>query len=148
MAHLKSALKDIIPAIHHTHSVTEIFKLIGIRDKNARPLIAFTLSLLQHDFSKPAESNLIEMVLQYLGIPESSDSTSWSNIMLIDNDEDFSLLLPIISGLSRDSVERCLPRIIHFYGDDSDGLETIFTRIIKARPPPLSKTDLFVALHR
>ncbi|KAJ1402692.1 Symplekin tight junction protein C terminal-domain-containing protein [Ochromonadaceae sp. CCMP2298] len=59
---------------------------------------------------------------------------------------DFRLMLPLISGLPASEVEASLPAIIRQL--DPEALKVVFSRITKARPPPLTKAALLVALHR
>mmetsp|Transcript_685 Transcript_685/g.970 ORF Transcript_685/g.970 Transcript_685/m.970 type:complete len:745 (+) Transcript_685:1111-3345(+) len=83
---------------------------------------------------------------------------------------DFRLMLPLVGGFSANTIVAHLPRMIKVLGkmtttatggaavastasaaDETDGvggLRSVFNRICKVRPPPLSKSALLVALHR
>lgn len=81
---------------------------------------------------------------------------------------ELQLMLPLIGGMSTEQVLYNLPSIIaicsNSTGSDSNSssdsnlvssslssccsLKTVFSRITKARPPPLTKIALLVALHR
>ena len=68
----------------------------------------------------------------------------------LQNTANFTLMLPLVGGMNGKEIERCLPRIIALYTDSGnpDALKVTFTRITRARPPPLTKSSLLVALHR
>ncbi len=75
----------------------------------------------------------------------SSSAVTISNVTEIDA---FKLMLPLIGGISTSEVEAVLPRIVGLFEEDLESLNKIFARITKARPPPLTKAVLLVALHR
>jgi hypothetical protein len=58
------------------------------------------------------------------------------------------LLIPLVNGLSGSEVEQLLPFMIRAVGHNVDAVKAAFDRIIKARPPPMSRAALLVALHR
>jgi hypothetical protein len=66
----------------------------------------------------------------------------------ITDPADFRLLLPLISGLPAAEVEASLPSIIKHLSEEPEALKMVFSRITKARPPPLTKAALLCALHR
>jgi hypothetical protein len=152
---IKTSLKAIIPAIQRiladldpdpAHEIFDLMKTVN--DLRTRPLMAYILHLLHTDVSQPAKAHLIESVYNYVSGAELSIQQGFLPIDSIQKDDDFKLFLPLISGLSADLIEKCLPRIIRIHGEDIEGLESVFNRIIKARPPPMTKSNLLVALHR
>jgi hypothetical protein len=66
----------------------------------------------------------------------------------IADPQDFKLMLHLVSGMQGADIDRNLPRMISCYAEDAEGLKTVFSRITKARPPPMTKADLLSALHR
>jgi hypothetical protein len=66
----------------------------------------------------------------------------------IADPQDFKLMLHLVSGMQGADIDRSLPRMISCYAEDAEGLKTVFSRITKARPPPMTKADLLSALHR
>ena len=167
----KEELRVIIPAILPSHPDIQIFEVISeVNDLQAKILIAYILGLLHTDYSRPAKPALIEKVYLFAGgvVPEkpepaneqltdvttttpASGSTSFvSNITLneIKEEQNFRMFIPLIGGLPGAAIESALPRIIGLFSEDMEGLEGVFLRIIKARPPPMTKANLMIALHR
>lgn len=78
---------------------------------------------------------------------EPAETSSLTMRDLQDTDA-FTLMLPLIGGMSSAEVEAVLPRIVGLFEDNAKGLKEVFGRITRARPPPLSKAALLVALHK
>jgi hypothetical protein len=80
----------------------------------------------------------------------------------IDNTDDFRLMLTVIGGLSTNEIIENLLRIVQTFLNTSTNntkknvdnsvnlneLKIVFEKITKARPPPLSKLNLLIALHK
>ena len=77
---------------------------------------------------------------------ESIANTSFS-LEKVD-DRDARLMTVLIAGWSPSEIEMNLPRILRIFSDDLESLKIVLLRIIRARPPPLTKATLLSALHR
>ena len=171
---LLSEIAYIVPALNQKVAPVAIVSVLGAglsshsNVHGAKAFFSFVLSSILQDYSSPPNSQLIQTVVSILNLP-SHENTSY----LVDwdavGDVDFKLLLPLIGGFSTADVEACLPRIIRAFvgvnagaetaaeahGDHQAGrvfvsetLKSIFARIYKVRPPPMTKTALLVFLHR
>ena len=69
-------------------------------------------------------------------------------LLLKNNSLLYQLLLPGIASFNTLEIEINLPFIILFYSNNLELLKDIFVRITKCRPPPLTKANLLVYLHR
>lgn len=83
---------------------------------------------------------------------EVTSTTEDSNASLAldyNNDAVIRLLVPVLGGLPGSEVEAMLPYLVRAHRDDVEvGLRRAFDRILKARPPPVSRSALLVGLHR
>lgn len=79
--------------------------------------------------------------------PTSSSTPTWSITQLTD-DLHVKLALTVAGGLPSSVLEEALPRVLTVYGENPDGLRSVFTRITKCRPPAMTKANLLTALHR
>jgi hypothetical protein len=165
---VKDVLKPTIPAVLRAHRDADLLALFthcrssggGVTDAHTRSLLSELLALLQSDFSQPAKPQVIETVYHLVtaaGTHKSTTMTSGTTTLAalaslplasLPSDEDFKLFAPLISGLSNSVIELSLPRFIRLFADDMDSLEIIFGRILRARPPPMTKAGLLIALHR
>jgi len=70
----------------------------------------------------------------------------------IETNLEIKFLCVISGGLSKDEIQELLPRMVRELGSvKGKGLEMLrkaFARMVQARPPPLSQSDLLIALHR
>ena len=167
---LLNKISYIVPALNQKVSSATIVSVLGAGLSSqsnvdmAKAFFSFVLSSILQDYSSPPNSQLFQAVVSILDLP-AHENTSY----LVDwdavSDVDFKLLMPLIGGCSTADVEVCLSRIIRAYigvgagtevateahGDstgklfESETLKSIFARIYKVRPPPMTKTAL---LHR
>jgi hypothetical protein len=56
-----------------------------------------------------------------------------------------SLLVPVVGGFSAAMVEEYLPRLINL---GTEATEEVVRRLIRVRPPPISRAGILCALHR
>eukprot|EP00981_Chlorochromonas_danica_P015274 scaffold11522_cov239-Ochromonas_danica.AAC.1 len=165
---IRHDLRSIIPAYlsHHAtsrHQVindqssipdVEIFRALhSVQDTAARPLLTYALQLILHDHHQPPKTALMDLVLGYLrkedsGLQALESSQSSALLTSITDDANFAMAMTIIGGLPAAAIEAALPRIIALYADDGEGLKVVFSRITKARPPPITKSVLLIHLHR
>lgn len=147
-------------------------------DSSTRPLLAYALGVLLYDMTVPPTQGLMEKVRAFtarlrisrqleegdqigandtgIGAEESKGDTEMEvekeaaepSLLDTPDEEDFKLVLPLLGGLSGQVVERSLPRIISLYAEQPSELKVHLDRITKARPPPMTKAALLVALHR
>lgn len=172
---LRAELRNILPAISQSSTYESVFDTLSSRcDRPTWPFLEYALNLLLADLTVPASLTLIQRVRAFVlhtesvaqiafdgeeghsGASEEKQSmqveelTSSTGVTISDvTDIDaFKLMLPLIGGISTAEVEAVLPRIVGLHEEDLEGLGKIFARITKARPPPLTKAALLVALHR
>lgn len=167
---LRSELRNILPAISQGHPLESIFDTLALRcDRACWPLVEYALTVLLADLAVPASLALIQKVRRFAlsegasEIEQGEDggaaqetkemqvddaAGSATGIRDIVDTDAFRLTLPLIGGVATAEVEAVLPRIVGLYEEDTEGLKKIFARITKARPPPLTKSALLVALHR
>ena len=173
---LRAELRNILPAISQSNTYESIFDTLAQRcDRLTWPLLEYSLNLLLSDLTVPASLTLIQRVRAFVlpthtaaeisqndeegqsgGAMEEKESmlveelTSSTDVTISDVTEidAFKLMLPLIGGISTSEVEAVLPRVVGLFEEDLEGLNKIFARITKARPPPLTKAALLVALHR
>jgi hypothetical protein len=126
------------------------------------PLFETVLSLLLNDFQMPASAKMIAAVLEFIEmnprhIAPDSSVVAWTGtadymIEGVDcrNPGAVRLLVPLLGGFNTENAEKIVPFLVRSLADDGDNeaLKTAFKRLIKARPPPLTKSALLVALHR
>jgi hypothetical protein len=169
---LRADVSTIIPAI--VASVEPHLAFTFIDDISCDTAVMYnlmeqTLSLLQQDMQMPASGAMIMAVDDYirrnaafLSDPEDKlelfDSTApldtAGNSMWVRDGVDLRqgravrLMIPIISGLSGAEVEALLPFIIRAVGHSLETVKHAFDRIIKARPPPLTRAVLLTTIHR
>lgn len=162
-------MRNILPAISQGNSLESIFDTLARRcDRPCWPLVEYALNLLLADLAVPASLTLIQKVRRFVlheTAPEGEsaqdgsaaeeskdmqveDAASTTSIQDVVDTDAFKLMLPLIGGVATAEVEAVLPRIVGLYEEDAEGLKKIFARITKARPPPLTKSALLVALHR
>lgn len=153
---LKAELKNVIPVIAKKKNVEEVFNLLARSDPCARPIVEHCLALLHSDIHMPATPKMIIAVKSYIATYTKDASseitltdTSMANISVASNLE---LILPILGGLLPADIELILPTVISkLQGEtppNTDGLKHVFSKIIQARPPPLTKSALILLLHR
>lgn len=168
---LRSELRNVLPAISQGNSLESIFDVLARRcDRPCWPLMEYALNLLLADLAVPASLTLIQKVRRFVlhdsaletagdgaedsGAAEETkemqvdDAPSTVSIQDIADTDAFKLMLPLVGGVATAEVEAVLPRIVGLFEEDAEGLKKIFARITKARPPPLTKSALLVALHR
>jgi hypothetical protein len=80
--------------------------------------------------------------------PTPASTTSVTTLDGLHDPADFRLVMPLLGGLQGAEIEAALPRIVGMYAEDKESLKIAFGRITKARPPPMSKVALLLALHR
>jgi hypothetical protein len=140
-------LKLVIPAIRARHGDVAIIScLVQVKDKYMKGFIAETVNSMimsSADQYLSPKSEVIALLENYVGI-WYKDKVS---IPLL-SDEDIVLFFPVVAGLSSDCIVNILPRIIKLLADDLDQLKQIFSKILNSRPPPLSKVQLLINLHR
>lgn len=144
---VQSEMKVVIPALltRGEKDINLLEVICRVKVASCKPLLQQVLYLFNSDLHLPARNDVIEYLCKFLSITFVSDTLlEISDIPT----EDFRLFLPVISGLSTATVTSILPRILKVYGEDTEELKTIFTRITKARPPPITKSALLVLLHR
>ena len=159
---LRSELKNVIPLIAKKKSIDEVFNLLAQSDPCARLMVEHCLALLHSDIHMPATPKMIMAVKSYISnycntnVDDGGEmkeiiltDTSMSNISIMDNIE---LILPILGGLLPGDIELILPTVISkLLGETTpnvEGLKNVFSKIIQARPPPLTKSALILLLHR
>jgi hypothetical protein len=174
---LKTELRNILPAIVQSKGADSVFDALSTnQDAAVRPLLEVALHALLHDFTVPPTPALIQKVRDFAlrvadkpteaaaldemetsGADEhketegmdvaASDATAPVMQDLADV-ESFRLMLPLVGGIRGTEFEACLPRIIALHAEDAEALKNVFSRVTKARPPPMTKSALLVALHR
>jgi hypothetical protein len=174
---LKAELRNILPAIVQSKSADSVFDALSAnQNASVRPLLEVALHALLADFTVPPAPALIQKVrafavrvqskpvdaaaedqLETSGAEEQKDTESMDVVAsestapvmqdLVD-EESFRLMLPLVGGMSGSEFEACLPRIIALHAEDAEALKNVFGRVTKARPPPMTKSALLVALHR
>eukprot|EP01036_Dinobryon_divergens_P036152 gene36152-47001_t len=167
---LLNEISYIVPALNQKVSSATI--VAGLSSQSnvdvAKAFFSFVLSSILQDYSSPPNSHLIQAVVSILDLPGYENTSYLVDWDAVSDDVDFKLLMPLIGGCSTADVEVCLPRIIRAYigvgagtetaaeahGDStgklfvSETLKSIFARIYKVRPLPMTKTALLVFLHR
>lgn len=156
---IKSELRNVLPAIGQSSSAEQVFSALAHRpDPAIIPLLSFALNLLLADHTAPPTAGLISAVRGYVArvcgtiepagqesVVEGIDERVLSGVA---DTAGFKLLLQLVGGLSTQDIENSLPRIVDVLADDADALRAAFSRMTKARPAPLTKSALVVALHR
>ena len=56
-----------------------------------------------------------------------------------------TFLVPIVGGLSSSTIEQLLPRLVSL---GPEAVDEVIRRIIRVRPPPISRAGVLCALHR
>lgn len=175
---LKAELRNILPAIVQGKSADSVFDALTVnQNASVRPLLEVALHALLADFTVPPAPALIQKVRAFAvrvevkpadaaeadevetsGAEEQKKDTENMDVVasestapvmqdLVD-EESFRLMLPLVGGISGSEFEACLPRIIALHAEDAEALKNVFGRVTKARPPPMTKSALLVALHR
>ena len=155
LKYIHSELSYIIPVVSQKNPPEKIFEVMSKSStSNARPLLIVVLNVMLQDFTNPPSANLLSSVREFI-ISASSTFTREevpSDSILFDqmSDDDFKLFVPLIASIPSAEIEKYLPRIIRIFieSSEADYLKFIFSRITKARPPPLTKVKLLVHLHR
>jgi hypothetical protein len=142
---IRDDVLNIIPAITTSSKATDsVFDTLLQSEPLALPLLISVLDIILDDPQIPASDHMVRMV------------TSYYEALPVEI-QDIRLLIPILGGMSRETVEQMLPVLILKLKDDPPGegqktkndyLRQCFARITSARPPPLSRAHLLVALHR
>lgn len=124
-------------------------------------LIENILQLLLSDIHIPPTSNMIKLVTAFLNdlksfpirsakekINGDINSELYPDV-LIDEYQELSFMIPLLGGFTSEELElEYIPRLVQLFFDKSDKLKASYQRIVLTRPPPMSKTQLVVALHR
>ena len=153
---LQKDVLNITPAVTTSSlKFDSVFETLLQADVQALPLLISVLNSVLVDLEIPASDHMVHVVRSfYDSLPEGN--------------KDIRLLIPVLGGMTREDVEALLPKLILELHDDgsssSDGgsgagedgdnrksnayMRKCIARITRARPPPLSKAHLLVALHR
>lgn len=131
-----SEVLNIIPAMARHFSPEAVFACISQRHPSTYPLVTEVLDHLTRDYSLPASAELVTLVQSF---KQASDANS------------YRILVPVLSGMSSETILQLVPKLIDEFGESEGGLEVLrsaFHRVVEARPPPLSRSTLLMALHR
>lgn len=153
---IRNEVLNIIPAITTSSKATDsVFDTLLQSEPLALPLLISVLDIILDDPQIPPSEHMVSMVISYYE-------------KLPSEDQDIRLLIPILGGMTKEKVQEILPILILKLQDDDEGengagdqevtkgkakkkydyLKQCFTRITRARPPPLSRSHLLVLLHR
>ena len=149
---------NIIPVITTSAKATDsVFDTLLQSEPLSLPLLISVLEIILNDPQIPASDHMVNMV------------TSYYNNLPVEN-KDIRLLIPILGGMSKDQIEEIFPYLILNLKDTNlnennlsnttttpttngkiitklDYIKQCIIRITHARPPPLSRSHLFVLLH-
>lgn len=134
---ISSEIATCIPVVLQSLSAEDVFDMVSCVDTYARQAVVYVLLAMFKDDRIPPSDILVKKVRAFAQ----------------EFDEEFRNIayVPIIGGMSTEEIESSLAGYVRKFGASPEGLielERIFTRIYKARPPPLSKASLVIALHR
>lgn len=125
--------------------------------REARGILADAIDTLLIDPSHPPSVEVVQFVKSFVRSPtlllEPLSVGPDVPAPAFDN-SDIRLCSCIAGGLESEEVMALLPKLIADSSQDSssisdtDRLRKTFNRIVQARPPPLSASELLVALHR
>ncbi len=111
-------------------------------------MLGDVLLLLHPETTLPPLPAMLSCVWSFLSGAETDSAVHALDWNGIDTDDDFRLVLPLLGGLTEGEVGTVLPRIVRLLSADVDGLKTALARLVKTRPPVMSKCALLVGLHR
>ena len=160
---LQKEVLNITPAVTTSSRDTDaVFETLLQADVQALPMLILVLNSVLVDLEIPASDRMVRVVRSLFdSLPEEN--------------KDIRLLIPVLGGMTREDVEALLPRLIlELQQHDGDGdassahdssavggagadgegetateyMRKCIARITRARPPPLSRANLLVALHR
>ena len=127
----------ILPVLFLSQTVEEVLDLLLDTPSSAVSIILLVLQEAYKEERIPPSITVVSKVRAYAA--KLSDEDSLKVQMLI------------IGGLTPDEVEKLLPKIVKYFGAQKlgkDELGKVLVRIIRARPPPMSKVSLLLKLHR
>ena len=133
---LRGELTNIIPSIVQKSSTDVLFGYLARSDPFARPLLEHAVGVLHSDMHTPPTPRMIETINTYIAANHISPKAS------------MRLTVSLIGGMPSAEVRTMLPHIISAFISSPEQLNNIFSRIVMARPPALSKSALLIALHR
>lgn len=162
---VRTEILNLLPALtRHSFSkiLTSMFSVPEAikQRKEARALLVESLDILMSDPSHPPSVEVIEFVKSFVRSPEllleasPSSSDSPAVVPVVFDTIDIRLCSSIAGGLEPDEVMALLPRLLSDASPDltsiadPDRLRKAFNHVVQARPPPLSASELLVALHR
>jgi hypothetical protein len=129
-------IATIIPVLLQNLSSEDLIDLVTCADAFAKGMVVQVISVMFKEDRIPPSRAVMDKV----------------RVFAEKYDDSFKreCFIPIIGGFATEEVESLLPGYVKMYGSPEglSDLEKIFNRLIKARPPPLSKAGLLIALHR
>ena len=153
---MRAELGNVLPALVVHQPTQKIFEALARSDPVGKPLLAYSLEVLHSDMFSPATKECIAAVTHYLHVTTGTTrdnaaniASSESNRFLVDlSESDLRFCFPLLSGFQRPIVEAVLHRIFALLSTVPDALNRIVTRLVRSRPPVLTKADLLTWLHR
>eukprot|EP01041_Mallomonas_annulata_P002034 gene2034-3952_t len=161
----KELLHTLVPALARSSPASYLFKSLRHVSPVARSLVLQSLELLLPDPHMPPDEDLIleirkfakecneqhkEAMTEELVTPKGDELVELSPTF--EQDLELRLLATVAGGLPAEELLQLLPRMVRALGSgaaaDLEILRRTFSRIVQARPPPLSQSALLVALHR
>ena len=133
---LRGELANIIPSIVQKSATDILFGYLARSDPFARPLLEHAVGVLHSDMHTPPTPRMIETINTYIAMNNIQPKAA------------MRLTVSLIGGMPSADVRAMLPHIISTFISNPEALNNIFSRIVLARPPALTKSALLVALHR
>lgn len=159
-SYLEGEVRSSVLYLQQHHSAETVFDAaaypINRDNHSSRAVVGVVLDALLADFTVPPSSSMVAQARQLCRASSGGDGLVLTSseapvevpLAEIPLDEDFRMMLPLIGALPAHEVEAGLPRLLRVFAGNADALRIVFSRIVKCRPPPLSRAALLVALHR
>lgn len=161
--YLRMELKNLMPVIQQRESSDKIFSIFAKNcDEYSFPFLCYCVELMTSETSSAPTADLVTAIRDFIDkregrepiVPDVATDISVAEPVVrqqlsgITENDNFMLMVNVIGGISLPELEANLPRIIGLYKSDIESLKSVFRKLTRGRPPPMSKPSLLAYLHR